>query len=356
MFLSGGEVILMNKKSGIINGVIIVLSVIVLMAYIIFVDGLDNILSAFSNCRVEWLFVGVVAMIGYWYLEGHVLNKGLGIFNRKLSIKYSMKNCMIGQFFNSITPSATGGQPIQAYYLNRCGIEYGFATSALLLRFISFQFSLTFVCIIVMIFKFNEYASQIQGFTALMLIGFTINTFVAIGLILIGFNKKIALIIMRFFVKILGRLRILKNVDKKLELVDDEVDLFSKGFSTVLDNKKVIIKMFFLSVVQIILFYFVNVIISLSFGISIDFQSAFHIISGAACVQMSSTFIPLPGAAGGAELSYYVIYGSVFEAGQLSVAVLLWRMYTFYMPIVVGLFFSKDLFGKKFDKSFSFKQ
>ena len=30
-------------------------------------------------------------------------------------------------------------------------------------------------------------------------------------------------------------------------------------------------------------------------------------------------------------------------------------IYTFYMPIVVGLFFSKDLFGKKFDKSFSFK-
>ena len=69
---------------------------------------------------------------------------------------------------------------------------------------------------------------------------------------------------------------------------------------------------------------------------------------------MSSTFIPSPGAAGGAELSYYVIYGSVFETGQLSAAVLLWRIYTFYMPIVVGLFFSKDLFGKKFDKSFSF--
>ena len=118
---------------------------------------------------------------------------------------------------------------------------------------------------------------------------------------------------------------------------------------------KVIIKMFLLSVLQIILFYCVNVIIALSFGIGIDFQSAFHIIAGAACVQMSSTFIPSPGAAGGAELSYYVIYGSVFEAGQLSAAVLLWRIYTFYMPIVVGLFFSKDLFGKKFDKSFSFK-
>ncbi len=342
----------MNKKSGIINGIIIVLSVIVLMGYIVFVDGLDNILGAFSSCKIEWLLVGILAMIGYWYLEGHILNKGLGIFNRKLKAKYSIKNCMIGQFFNSITPSATGGQPIQAYYLNRCGVGYGFATSTLLLRFISFQFSLTCICIFVMIFKFNEYAAQIQGFTALMLVGFTINTCVAILLILIGFNKKIASIIMRFFVRVLGKLRIVKDVDKKLEFVDDEVELFSRGFSTAIENKKIIVKMFFLSTLQIIVFYSVNVIIALSFGINIDLHSMFHIIAGAACVQMSSTFIPLPGAAGGAELSYYVIYGSVFEAGQLSAAVLLWRIYTFYMPIVVGLFFSKDLFGKKIDGGF----
>lgn len=342
----------MNKKSGIINGIIIVLSVVVLMGYIVLVDGLDNILDAFSSCKIEWLLVGILAMIVYWYLEGHILNKGLGIFNRKLKAKYSIKNCMIGQFFNSITPSATGGQPVQVYYLNRCGVGYGFATSALLLRFISFQFSLTCLCVLVMIFKFNEYASQIQGFTVLMLIGFTINTCVAIVLILIGFNKKIALIIMRFFVRVLGKLRILKDVDKTLEFVDDEVELFSKGFSTAIENKKIIVKMFFLSILQIIVFYFVNVIIALSFGINIDLHSISHIIAGAACVQMSSTFIPLPGAAGGAELSYYVIYGSVFEAGQLSAAVLLWRIYTFYMPIVVGIFFSKDLFGKKIDGGF----
>ena len=29
-----------------------------------------------------------------------------------------------------------------------------------------------------------------------------------------------------------------------------------------------------------------------------------------------------------------------------SVAILLWRLYTFYLPIVVGLFFSRRLFFK----------
>ncbi len=341
----------MNKKSGIINGIIIVASVIFLMAYIIFVDGLDKILNAFSNCKPVWLLGGVLVMVGYWFLEAHTLNQGLKIFNKKLNLKYSAKNCMIGQFFNSITPSATGGQPVQVYYMKKCGIEYGFATGALLLKFISFQISLTVICLFVMFFKFNEFAREIQGFSALMLIGFAINTFVAVILLLIAFNKKIALIIVNFFVKILGKLRIFKDVDEKLEFVNKEVDLFSEGFSTAIENKMVVAKMFLYSTVQILLFYLVNIVIAFALGVKMDLASIFHIIAGAACIQMSSTFVPLPGAAGGAELSYYVIYGSVFESWQISAAVLLWRIYTFYMPIVVGLFFSKDLFGKKVDEN-----
>lgn len=341
----------MNKRSGIINGIIIAASVIFLMAYIIFVDGLDKILNAFSNCKPVWLLGGVLVMIGYWFLEAHILNQGLKIFNKKLNVKYSIKNCMIGQFFNSITPSATGGQPVQVYYLKKCGIEYGFATGALLLKFISFQISLTVICLFVMFFKFNEFAREIQGFSALMLVGFAINTFVAIILLLIAFNKKIALIIVNFFVKILGKLRIFKDVDKKLEFVNKEVDLFSEGFSTAIENKLVVAKMFLYSTVQILLFYLINIVIAFALGVKMDLASIFHTIAGAACIQMSSTFVPLPGAAGGAELSYYVIYGSVFESWQISAAVLLWRIYTFYMPIVVGLFFSKDLFGKKVDEN-----
>ena len=337
----------MNKKSGIINGILVGASVVVLIAYIVFVDGLDKILNAFSNCKPIWLLVGVFVMMGYWFLESHILNKGLKIFHKKLSLKYSIKNCMIGQFFNSITPSATGGQPVQVYYMKKCGIEFGFATGALLLKFICFQISLTIICIFVMIFKFHEFAAEIQGFSAFMLVGFSINTAVAIILLLIAFNKKIALVIVRFFVKILAKLRIFKNADEKLDSVNKEVDLFSEGFSTAIENKLVVANMFFCSMLQILLFYLINIVIAFALGVKMDLHAIFHTIAGAACIQMSSTFIPLPGAAGGAELSYYLIYGSVFEPWQISAAVLLWRIYTFYMPIIVGLFFSKDLFGKE---------
>ncbi len=62
----------MNKKSGIINGIIVGASVVVLIGYIVFVDGLDKILNAFSNCKPIWLLVGVLVMVGYWLSLIHI--------------------------------------------------------------------------------------------------------------------------------------------------------------------------------------------------------------------------------------------------------------------------------------------
>ncbi len=341
----------MSKKSKLINLLIIILSVVLLLLYIMMVDGLDNIINVFASCNPYWLIVGVLIMIGYWYLEGHVLNYGVGIFGPKLKAKYSAKNCMIGQFFNNITPAATGGQPMQAYYMNKCGVGYGLATSALLLRFIAFQFSLTILCTIVIIFKYEEFAAKVQSFSVLMLIGFTINTVIAFMLILIGINKKVSAIIMHFFVRLFGKIKLVKDVNKKLEFVDNEVELFNKSFATALKHKKKILVMLILTTLQLLLFYSINIAIAFCFGVNLNYVSSLNIIAGAACVQMSSSFVPLPGAAGGAELSYYILYGGIFQDSYLSAAVLLWRMYTFYMPTIIGLYFSRDLFGSKILKN-----
>lgn len=337
----------MSKKSKLINGIIIVASIIVLIIYITIVDGLSNILHVFAQCNPVWLLFGFLLMIFYWYLEGHILNDAVGVYGPKMSARNCAKNCMIGQFFNNITPSSTGGQPMQAYYMHRCGISVGFATSALLIRFIVYQISLTFVSVIVLIFKYKEFAAQIDFLNVLLLFGFTMNTLIAAMLLLIGLKKNAALVIMHFFVKLLAKIRIIKQPEKQLQTVDREVAQFHEGFEAMLKHKGRLVWMHALSVLQLVVFFSVNVVIAGAFGVHLSFAVVFTIIAGAACVQISSSFVPLPGAAGGAELAYYMLYGSIFSSSQLSAAVLTWRLFTFYFPIVVGLIFSRDIFGKK---------
>ena len=59
--------------------------------------------------------------------------------------KEAMKYAYIGYFFSSVTPSATGGQPLQLYAMSKDKIHVAHGTMALLTELTSFQIALTAV-------------------------------------------------------------------------------------------------------------------------------------------------------------------------------------------------------------------
>ena len=59
---------------------------------------------------------------------------------------------------------------------------------------------------------------------------------------------------------------------------------------------------------------------------------------------MVSSFVPLPGAAGAAEGSFFMFFGAFLQPSNIAYAILIWRFFVFYLPILVGVFFIK---GKK---------
>lgn len=287
-------------------------------------------------------------MFSYWFLEFYILNRSLNIFNSKLSFSNGIKNCMLGQFFNNITPSATGGQPFQVFYMSKfCKINSFNAVGALLIKFLSFQIALTLFCSVVIFFKLNYFINKIQGFIVLMLIGFLLNTVIAIILILVGVNKKFTSFLIDFFVLLLRKLKIFKKSEEKLKDFKNELGIFNETVLKAFKNRKEFLFMIFFSLLQILLFYTINIVIVFVFKMKLTLILMLNIICGAACVQMSSTFIPLPGAVGGAEFLFCVIYDGIFNAKYMTCALLLWRIYTFYLPIIIGLIFSRGLFKNK---------
>lgn len=49
--------------------------------------------------------------------------------------------------------------------------------------------------------------------------------------------------------------------------------------------------------------------------------------------------IPTPGAGLGAEGGFLLLFNSIFLPGTINMAILFWRLYTFYIPIIAGAFF-----------------
>lgn len=123
-----------------------------------------------------------------------------------------------------------------------------------------------------------------------------------------------------------------------------EVNKFYNNFKYLKKNIPLLLKSLFFTFIQLTLFLSISYVLYRGFGL--EGTSLLQIISYQAYVLMISSFIPLPGAMGGAELGYHGFFKDIFGEHYVNTAMMLWRIMTFYLPIIVGLFFTLTMKNK----------
>ena len=108
------------------------LAVLAVTLYYVFNDkNLGEILSLLSEANLGDVAIAVCAVVAFILGESVVLRYLLG----KLGVKVSFGHCslfsFVGFFYSAITPSASGGQPMQVLYMRRDGIPAGVSTVVL---------------------------------------------------------------------------------------------------------------------------------------------------------------------------------------------------------------------------------
>lgn len=323
-------------KKNLLNIFTIVVPAIILINCIFSDKSNINIMQTLENSNLGWLLCAILSMVSCWLFESvslHLISKKI---NKNMNFKEAIHTSMIGQLFNCITPFASGGQPMQAYCMVKCGIPIGQASSILLIKFIIYQIILTLYSLIALIFRFQFFANQVSDFSYLVFIGFIVNSIIVIGLICVGFFPNITKGSLIWGINILNKFKLIKDKEKKLENINNEINNFYNSFKFLKNNILAILKSSFVIFLQLTAFFAIPYFICLALKVpNIDL---FTIISAGAFVLMISSFIPLPGGSGGAEASFYLFFGIFFpKTGIIAMAILIWRGVTFYMPILAGI-------------------
>lgn len=129
----------MKFKKAIINGLIFIFF-IVLTFYIIFKDNnLEDILQVLKTADTKFVLLAVLCMCWFVMSEGINIARTLKLLNCNISFWSGIKYALVGFFFSSVTPSASGGDPMQIYYMKKDGLPIGKSTLAILTEFSSFQ-------------------------------------------------------------------------------------------------------------------------------------------------------------------------------------------------------------------------
>ena len=326
-----------NKKVIAFNFILIVVIFVGLFIYMVNVDGIDNIISLMNQVDYKWVLAGVGCLIIHWICEATTLHIPIKKMYPDQKFSNSFKVSMIGLLFNNVTPFSSGGQPMQAYELTKTGKRVSDSLSAMAKKFIINQIALVVSTLVIIFIEFDFFANLMQDYLWIAILGFSLNIVAIILVILAGLKKKIITFFTTPIIKLLGKIHIFKNPEKTIENLDKSIDNFREQFIYMKSEKKMVIKMFVTAVIQSIAYYSITYMVYRAFGnTGVTF---WQIIPTQAFLLLIMTFIPTPGSGLGAEGGFYLLFQSIFKHGTINMSILFWRIYTFYLPIIVGAFF-----------------
>ena len=321
----------MSKNKKTIKNLIIFILLIIFTFYIILKDqDIVEITQVLRDVRLEYVVIAIVAMLIYLVLESVNMGRTLKTLNEKSSFIQNFRYVLIGFFFSSITPAASGGQPMQIYYMHKNGISIANSTLSLLINLCSFQIITISFAMISLIFNYKYLTT---GLVWLFVIGVTLNS-VALSLLLIGiFSKKLSACLVKISVKILSFFKI-KNIEEKQEKLEKELFKYQGSAAYIKQNIEVMLKTILTTFVQILFYYSIPFWIYSSFGFSE--YNIIQIISLQAILYATVSGIPLPGAVGVSEGGFLGIFKNVFTTSTLNSAMILNRGVSFYLFVLIS--------------------
>ena len=242
----------------------------------------------------------------------------------------------MGFYFSAVTPFAAGGQPFQIYHLVKNSVELGKASMIVAAKFISSFTSAVLLGILAFIFLFEE-IKGIRLIGPIILVGVfaTLAFYFLFITFLLNrkwiesfFSLKIVTVPIAFILR--------KDADVVRDSVKDKVENYMNAFETLWkSSKKVFFTIFILSFIMILLTQITGFLslISVLEDTNLNF---FKVIGLQSAMNMIVYFLPTPGASGGIEGSFYIIYSGIVGKSRAAVSLLIWRIATYYSTIVIG--------------------
>lgn len=337
----------MDKKkraSTIFNIAIIVLTLALIVYFMFRESSIDDLVRSLSSMNLWWLAAAVFATAVNWSMDGYLVYAFTRNSYPGYRFRHGMRTAMVGQYFNSVTPFASGGQPMQIYCMSRQGVDAGIAGATMVQKFIVWQSTLTLSSFIFIVFRYSFFRANLSSFMVLALLGFLVQVSIISFLLLFALNPKLTTVILKGIIWLGTKLHIVKRPETVTLFIQEQLKLFHKESKSILRQKKLMLTTVCATLVQYLSLLIVPYFIYRSFGLS--GASLFDMLAANSFVSMIVSFFPLPGASGASEGSFVMLFRLFFrDASNLMPAVLLWRIITYYSSIAFGAPFAQ--IGKK---------
>ncbi|MGI6254614.1 MAG: lysylphosphatidylglycerol synthase transmembrane domain-containing protein [Acutalibacter sp.] len=309
-------------------------TVIAVLLFGLFNREFGNVFHTIANLTPGYLSLGVVIILVYFLFEGEIFRLLLRSQGYHIRVAGGLKNALLGLYYSYITPSSTGGQPMQSAYLLRdYQVPVGISSAVLIIKFMCFQCAFVLVSAASFVGMYGKLVMMTPALIPFIILGLVINGGSIVFFALL-FHKPILHRICLFAKWLAEKFRFLHKRDGLLE----SIDRFEADFGSYTDDFKGKQKSLFaavlLSIPQFVLQMSVIYFIFRAFGY--HQVSYWEILAVQSLLQVSVSFMPMPGASGAQEIGFSSFFRHYFVNDDLYAAVMVWRFFTYYLVVIAG--------------------
>lgn len=329
----------MNKRR--LIDILFLLIIFGLTIYYIFYGqdvDLQTLFERICEANIWWLLLAVVSIVAHVFSEScviHFLFKDIGIYTKRFTC--FLYSC-VGFFFCCITPSSTGGQPAQMFYMKKNKIPVSISSVVMMIITIAYKLVLVVVGLFLVLFDHKFIEKYLSGIMFFFVLGIVINVVFVAFMFLILFNQTIAKKLIKGLLHFIQKIHLLKKSEKIEKRIDNFLNSYTETAKYLKSHVFIFIKALLITTFERFSYFFVTYFVYKAYGLS---GSSMYVVVMLQCViSLSVDMLPLPGGMGITEVLFKRIYLPIFGEALLLPGMILSRSLTFYTELILCAIFT----------------
>lgn len=335
----------MKKK--IFNTVFLLVLILCTMYFLLKDQEMTDLWKCFKNANWCYVLLGIVFILIFITFESWIIHYLLNSLSHKINIFHCIKYSFIGFFICAITPSATGGQPAQMYYMKQDGIPVSISSLVMVIVTAAYKGVLLILATVMLVFNCAFVMEHIKNIEIITIFGVLVNIVIICFLFMVVYKQSMAKKLIGNFFIFLGKKGLVKDYEEKTKKFLTSIRKYDNGAQFIKDNKIVVFNVFIITLFQRLAFLSVTFAVYKAFGL--NGVNIFEIISLQLLISLAVDNLPLPGGMGANEGIFLLFFKEIFTPKYLTAGLLLTRGINYYFVILSGglvMIFSKFMIRK----------
>ena len=298
-------------------------------------QDIEQVKSALGRLSLTSLCSALIVALFFVSAEGIMIWYLLRSLHGKSGLLRCISYSFIGFFYSGITPSATGGQPMQLYYM--CKDKNSLSESSVVLMTVAllYKFVLVLIGIAMLIGWHRPLRSYLQEYFPLFLLGLALNLILVLMLLAVMLAPQGMKRIIFRGEALLIKIRILKASPGRKEKIEQFISGYAGAVNFLMEHRRTVWNVCLFTFLQRCSVFVLTWIVYRGFALQGTDMLSVMLLQ--ASVYIAVDMLPIPGAQGITELMYRGIFGTVFTGGCLMPSLYVTRGISFYFLLLVGM-------------------